>query len=89
MKAFNRIFAAVIAGIIVLFAVANGILLREKSDSGRQDRHALVEDAPQGKDEHIIQQHQCGSQKNAFAQQLGRTQGKHHRIDRQCRHHQQ
>lgn len=35
MKAFNRIFAAVIAGIIVLFAVANGILLRDKSDSGR------------------------------------------------------
>lgn len=35
MKAFNRIFAAVIAAIIVLFVVANGGLLRDKADSGR------------------------------------------------------
>ena len=35
MKAFNRIFAAVAAAVILLFAAANGILLRENTDSGR------------------------------------------------------
>lgn len=35
MKAFNRIFAAVVAAIILLFAVANGLLFRENTDSGR------------------------------------------------------
>ena len=40
MKAFNRIFAAVIAAVLLLFAVANGILLRDKADN---DRPYLVE----------------------------------------------
>ena len=35
MKAFNRIFAIVAAAIILLFAVANGLLFRENTDSGR------------------------------------------------------
>ena len=35
MKAFNRIFAAVVAAIILLFAVANGLLFRDNPDSGR------------------------------------------------------
>ena len=35
MKAFNRIFAAVAAAVILLFAAANGILLRANTDSGR------------------------------------------------------
>ena len=35
MKAFNRIFAVVAAAIILLFAVANGLLFRENTDSGR------------------------------------------------------
>lgn len=35
MKAFNRIFAAVAATVILLFAAANGVLLRENTDSGR------------------------------------------------------
>lgn len=35
MKAFNRIFAAVAAAVILLFAAANGVLLRENTDSGR------------------------------------------------------
>lgn len=40
MKAFNRFFAAVIAAVLLLFAVANGILLRDKADN---DRPYLVE----------------------------------------------
>lgn len=40
MKAFNRIFAAVIAAVLLLFAVANGILLQDKADN---DRPYLVE----------------------------------------------
>lgn len=35
MKAFSRIFAAVVAAVLLLFAVANGILLRENTDGGR------------------------------------------------------
>lgn len=35
MKAFNRIFAVVVAAIILLFAMANGLLFRENTDSGR------------------------------------------------------
>lgn len=35
MKAFNKIFAAVIALIIILFAAANVILLSDKGDTGR------------------------------------------------------
>ena len=35
MKAFNRIFADVVAAIILLFAVANGLLFRDNPDSGR------------------------------------------------------
>lgn len=35
MKAFNRIFAAVMAAVILLFAVANGILLQKHGDSSR------------------------------------------------------
>lgn len=35
MKAFNRIFAVVIAAVIAVFAAANVILLKDSSDSGR------------------------------------------------------
>ena len=35
MKAFNRIFLAVMAAIILLFAVANGMLMQDRADSGR------------------------------------------------------
>lgn len=35
MKAFNRILTAVLAAILLLFAVANGLLFREQPDSGR------------------------------------------------------
>lgn len=35
MKAFNRIFGAVMAAIILLFAVANGMLMHDRADSGR------------------------------------------------------
>jgi signal transduction histidine kinase len=35
MKAFNRIFVAVVVAVILLFAVANGILLQDSADSGR------------------------------------------------------
>lgn len=38
MKAFNKIFAAVIAVIVVVFAAANVILLTDSSDSGRPYR---------------------------------------------------
>lgn len=38
MKAFNKIFAAVIALIIILFAAANVILLSDKGDTGRPYR---------------------------------------------------
>ena len=35
MKAFNRIFAIVAAAIILLFAVANGLLFRDDPNNGR------------------------------------------------------
>ncbi len=35
MKAFNKIFMAVIGVLAILFAVANVILLADSSDSGR------------------------------------------------------
>ena len=35
MKAFNRIFWVVLAGIILLFVVVNGILLQDRTDNGR------------------------------------------------------
>lgn len=35
MKAYNRIFLAVIAAMIILFSVANAVLLTDKCDSGR------------------------------------------------------
>ena len=38
MKAFNRIFAVVIAVIVAVFAVANVILLTDSTDSGRPYR---------------------------------------------------
>lgn len=38
MKAFNKLFSVVIAAIIVLFVIANMILMADDADSGRKYR---------------------------------------------------
>ena len=38
MKAFHRIFAIVIAVLVILFAIANVVLLTDNKDSGRPYR---------------------------------------------------
>jgi hypothetical protein len=38
MKAFNRIFAVVVAAILVVFVIANVVLFSDNSDNGRPYR---------------------------------------------------